>query len=71
MRQLLQLFKECSEKTYTKFLTCLEDISKETATILQKRQRNLKDKINMNLGIEYRFFYFCLSSFFLKVHAET
>lgn len=53
MRQLLQLFKECSEKTYTKFLTCLEDISKETATILQKRQRNLKDKINMNLGIEY------------------
>lgn len=61
MRQLLQLFKECSEKTYTKFLTCLEDISKETATILQKRQRDLKDKTNMNSGIEYRFFYFCLS----------
>lgn len=52
MRQLLQLFKECSEKTYTKFLTCLEDISKETATILQKRQRNLKDKINMNLVLQ-------------------
>lgn len=51
MRQLLKLFKECSEKTYTKFLTCLEYISKETAAILQKRQRDFKDKINMNSGI--------------------
>lgn len=51
MRQLLQLFKECSEKTYAKFLTCLDDISKETAAILQKRQRDLMDKINMNPGI--------------------
>lgn len=51
MRRLLHLFDECSEKTFTKFLTCLEDISNETAAILKKKQRDLKDKTNMNSGI--------------------
>lgn len=72
MRRLLHLFDECSGKTFTKFLTCLEDISNETAAILKKKQRDLKDKTNMNSGIgQVLLFLFAIILFKVQKYSLT